>query len=307
MLSITLHSADLDPATPRDTPPSMHELAFVVAHDRTLANDQRLKMIRKIGSAVDEDALTGMLADAHRLIDRFEYLEVLSFYLFAYGEPDAGEAVAEMERIYTKLSSLSAAEPRHAFAMYSARTAVWNLRGADEISRNVGHPRLTPPLPVQALTLKVPSVHGVVRVTSREWIPRRLDVTADRFILVVAGCGVASRARERINQDPELAAAFRTAGAVWAVPAGMSMNLPAVQEWNDAHPDEPLDVIAKNSDWEGVDFSALPTFHFFKSGRLVHSARGWSTDSGRPHAIIEGLRKIGVTIGSGSETHLLPP
>ena len=111
-------------------------------------------------------------------------------------------------------------------------------------------------------------------------------------MVVVAGCHMARRATERLLQDPKAKLLLSDLRVVWMQPVDRSLNLEDVAKWNRDFPDAPMHVAYKNSQWRGMDLTALPTFHLLRNGMVVASHRGWSQDGTTPTALLEALQDL---------------
>lgn len=111
-------------------------------------------------------------------------------------------------------------------------------------------------------------------------------------MVVVAGCHMARRATEQLVQDPTAKLLLSDLRVVWMQPADRSLNLEDVAKWNQEFPDAPMHIAFQNSQWSGMDLTALPTFHLLRNGKVVASHRGWSRDGKTPTALIEALQDL---------------
>lgn len=119
---------------------------------------------------------------------------------------------------------------------------------------------------------------------------RRLDLaTVD--MVVVAGCHVAQRAAEKLKEDPKVQRLLAGRRVVWMQPAGRTLELDELEQWNAKFPATPMHVALRNSQWVGMDLTALPTFHVMKDGKVVASHRGWSRDGATPGDLLRMLKR----------------
>lgn len=119
----------------------------------------------------------------------------------------------------------------------------------------------------------------------------RLDLSKVDMV-VVAGCHMARRATEHLLQDPEAKLLLSDLRVVWMQPVDRSLNLDDVAKWNQDFPEAPMHIAFKNSQWRGMDLTALPTFHLLRNGKVVASHRGWSRDGTMPAALIEAIQNL---------------
>ena len=111
-------------------------------------------------------------------------------------------------------------------------------------------------------------------------------------VVVVAGCHMARRATEQLLKDQKASQALSGLRIIWMQPAGRSLHLKDVEEWNQAFPDAPMHIAYQNSQWRGMDLTVLPTFHLLRQGNVVGSHRGWSRDGTPPPPLIEALENL---------------
>lgn len=111
-------------------------------------------------------------------------------------------------------------------------------------------------------------------------------------MVIVAGCHMAHRATEQLLQDPEAKLLLSDLHVVWMQPVDRSLNLKDIAKWNQDFPGAPMQVAFNNSQWRGMDLTALPTFHLLRNGKVVASHRGWSRDGTTPAALIEALQNL---------------
>jgi hypothetical protein len=110
-------------------------------------------------------------------------------------------------------------------------------------------------------------------------------------VVVVAGCHIAQRAAEKLQNDPKARRLLAGRRVVWMQPAGRSMNLDELRQWNSTFPDTPMHVALRNTQWKGMDLTALPTFHVLRRGKVVASYRGWPRDGKTPRLLLKALSR----------------
>lgn len=119
---------------------------------------------------------------------------------------------------------------------------------------------------------------------------QRVDLaTVD--MVVVAGCHVAQRAADKLKKDRKAQRLLAGRRVVWMQPAGRNLELDALEQWNARFPGTPMYVALRNSQWAGMDLTALPTFHVMKDGKVVASHRGWSRDGATPGDLLSMLKR----------------
>ncbi|WP_440327366.1 hypothetical protein [Luteibacter sp.] len=94
------------------------------------------------------------------------------------------------------------------------------------------------------------------------------------YVVVVVGCHFAEDAARSIRSDPQLAEALSRVPVIWIMSAN-ELDERVLRDWNDAFPEYPGMIAFDNAKWEGVDFNAIPAFHFFREGKKVSSFSGW--------------------------------
>jgi hypothetical protein len=75
------------------------------------------------------------------------------------------------------------------------------------------------------------------------------------------------------------------------MPASEDISDPAWAKWNREHPIAAMNAVERESDWPGIDTWAMPTFYFFRDGRVVSKVSGWETHRDK---IVDGFRKLGL-------------
>ncbi len=111
-------------------------------------------------------------------------------------------------------------------------------------------------------------------------------------LVVVAGCHMARRAARQLLQDPAAMLLLSDLRVVWMQPVDRSLNVEDVAKWNQDFPEAPMHIAFENSQWRGMDLTALPTFHLLRNGKVVASHRGWSRDGSTPAALLEALENL---------------
>lgn len=119
-----------------------------------------------------------------------------------------------------------------------------------------------------------------------------VDLDDGAYVVVVVGCHSAQEAARSILKHDSLNDAFRRRKVHWVVAASTPLDPEEFEEWNGEFADFPLQIAYSNAAWKSVDFSAMPTFHFFKGGKLVDTHSGWDPKQ-TPASLMESLEKIG--------------
>jgi hypothetical protein len=126
---------------------------------------------------------------------------------------------------------------------------------------------------------------------------RSVDTNLPYRIVVVAGCHFSLAAMREIKADPLLHDAFVRGNAIWLTPDNEEIDVEGMRDWNLEFPDQPIAVAYDNGTWPSIDFFAIPTFYFFKDGKLVSSSVGWKRDMFSmlpPSWLEEPLSKMGL-------------
>lgn len=108
---------------------------------------------------------------------------------------------------------------------------------------------------------------------------KRMDISAGTFILIYAGSGssVAVRGLEEIRSDGVLGPAF----TAWASLLTDNYDFKKAAAWNSAHRVK-YKIMHSRTDWPGLRTDSVPGFNFFRDGRLVCYAGGWSDNASVP-------------------------
>lgn len=124
----------------------------------------------------------------------------------------------------------------------------------------------------------------------------RQEIKLDRHAqIVVVGhplCHFTQFAGKALEADPQLRRILRE-HSIWISPQDGDLDVSDFQQWNREHPDLPLAIVWKQSEWSKIDYWGTPTFYFFKNGTLVDKVAGWSEEGNRA-ALIAAMRKAGL-------------
>lgn len=123
-----------------------------------------------------------------------------------------------------------------------------------------------------------------------------VELPVDAHLVIVAGCHMAEAAAEAISKNATLMAVFKTPRVIWILSDDEPLSVEGLKEWEQAFPHFPLHVAYDNAAWEGVDFSAMPTFNFFQGGKLVETLVGWDSSSSEAE-LATALSRIGLSKG----------
>jgi len=128
--------------------------------------------------------------------------------------------------------------------------------------------------------------------SGNELLPRNIAIDSPYRIIVVSGCKTSDKAARSIESNPAVRAAFMKGGSIWLAPASKELDIPELLDWNRRFPRQQIAVAYDNSKWSGIDFSRIPTFYFYRKGRLVSTHRGWPRDGSIPLEIFDVLRRM---------------
>lgn len=156
----------------------------------------------------------------------------------------------------------------------------------------------------RALPAGVPT-ELVVSTTKREMVrqPVYLDRGARIVVVATPECHFARHGLLAINADFQLKSVFGKY-AVWLAPGYYGLDFDTYQKWNRQHPEEQIGIAYRRSEWPMITYWALPTFYFFKNGKLVEQLIGWwpnppasykyRDSEGNIPNLKKALRKIGL-------------
>lgn len=140
-------------------------------------------------------------------------------------------------------------------------------------------------------SLSSPSVwtHSEDGVLHRESV--RLD--GKQVILVASPkCDFSMAALESLLSDDDTASII-TDRTVLLVPAQADLTLTQIEQWNRAHPDIPMQIIHKKSEWPMIASWATPTFHFVEDGDLSSEFFGWP-EEGKKTEFLRHSEDLGI-------------
>lgn len=200
----------------------------------------------------------------------------------------------DMARLLDELNARGLVRASHVGDLHGAYVESRKFDRARQLAREYPQAGLQPlpqVLDASAAALQGPSVWTVSadeRVLTREAV----DLDVPGMIVVVAhpDCHFTVDALQAIDADPRLAGAFAQ-HAVWIVPPGRSLDFDRLQQWNRQHPESPMTLAVRSSDWPMIDQWATPTFYFFQDGRLQEKVVGWPGGKQR-QKVVEALREI---------------
>lgn len=126
---------------------------------------------------------------------------------------------------------------------------------------------------------------------SQEVLLRHVKLSGKQIIVIGHPlCHFTQNAATSINNDPDLGPIF-IRYSHWIIPQSEKFELPAIQEWNRTHSQEPMSIAYRSSDWPMFDSWATPTFYFLNDGKVVSEVIGWPAEGNRDQ-ILKSLRKI---------------
>lgn len=239
--------------------------------------------------------LGGLLLDELRML--FVAADMISSYALIYGDSRADSYVNNMESVFFELRKRDAVGPGESEAMLRSYIAVHRTADA---SRLQGSSK-------ELTGIEIPDIHVTEGFKGGGASYLAYDKRAGKWelqsassdgsparIVVVSGCRISDDAIGDIDGDIGLREAFRRGNAIWLVPARKETNYREIREWNDKFPRQKLVVAYDNSAWEGIDFSSIPAFYFYKDGKLVATYHGWPKE-GVPAEVREAVASLGLT------------
>lgn len=146
-----------------------------------------------------------------------------------------------------------------------------------------------PSLPTVHDTVKHPGP-TVLQLSADGSELERRTVTLDEpvHVIVIAGCHFARDAALDIERDPLLHKGFAQ-HVLWMTPQDGNPADPELIRWNREHPLTAMRNAYRETEWPQIDSWAMPTFYFFRDGKLDKKFVGWQKDP-----ITVELRKLGL-------------
>lgn len=137
----------------------------------------------------------------------------------------------------------------------------------------------------------------VLDVSSDGNVITRLDykVSVPALVVIVVSpeCHFSQFGLHDIEADSRIGPVFAK-HALWLVPPdNASTPIASVVTWNKLHPRERMKLAYRYAEWPMIDRWELPTFYFFKNGKLVSQVIGWPR-GGRKPAVMAALTRIGL-------------
>ena len=130
----------------------------------------------------------------------------------------------------------------------------------------------------------------LLKPDEHELVRKSIDLDHGLHIIVISGCHFSVDAVKGVESVPRIAELFQR-HAIWL--ASQTESLADVAVWNREHPQQPMRVAWKNSEWTRITSWAMPTFYIFRDGKLVDQWAGWPADTGlstlRRHLARNGL------------------
>lgn len=108
-----------------------------------------------------------------------------------------------------------------------------------------------------------------------------VDVATGAWMVVEVHphCGFSQRAMQFLSESGALSNTFPPERVVWVVSQDRSDVVPAMVEWNEAHPELEMTLAHRNSHWpDQITFLQYPVFNFLRDGELVDQVVGWTGD-----------------------------
>lgn len=220
-------------------------------------------------------------------------LDMLASYTLFSAHDRNAVYVDRMEFILRELERRSIALNENYTALLDAFIATRDFGRATALikQRRVLADRLLPAVNTDATFDSSAPSEIMVSTDAKSVTLRNVDLNSPFRIIVVSGCQFSRTAVEMIDADPALRGAFARASTVWLAPADRNFNIQEVAEWNRKFPRQQMTFAYKNSLWPGIDFSRIPTFYFFRDGKLVRTYTGWSKNA-VPREILEILKEL---------------
>jgi len=222
--------------------------------------------------------------DVERL---FDAADLVSFYT-----TDAH--VDNLRRALEELSRRGAASARHYQDTYAAYIHWRQFDRADALYREHPAPGM------EALPEIIDPIGGestqpteLAVVPDRRALERRVIARDERTRIIVVShpnCHFSRNASEAIDADAELSGLFR-AHAKWLAPADGNIEFDALQAWNRKHPQSPVSLAYRASEWPQIQLTSTPVFHFFSPDhKLVETISGWPKEGQRDELLMAARR-----------------
>lgn len=111
-------------------------------------------------------------------------------------------------------------------------------------------------------------------------------------IIVAAhpNCHFTQDAIQDIEQDPKLSKVMENYSK-WIVPQRGSLDIDAVQEWNNNYPSASMTLVVDRDEWPAIDYWGTPTFYFFDNGILKDKVVGWPK-GGRAEELSQAVENL---------------
>lgn len=264
--------------------------------DRSITNGERHARLVKHYSAS-----TGVLGNMAAASDEslratFSMSEAMLVTELGYSQPLPQHYVADMSTVFQELVRRDAASVEQRIAMIGAHLSIWQIEEAGSLAVGGTKRKGRGIIAIERGDNLDPATPAVVLLSGTDGVARvkPYEFRQGPTVVVSAGCHVARAAMEAISADDQLSTAFRQANALWLSPASTTIDTLALDQWNASFPATRMHIAFDNAKWQGVDFSRLPSFHFYKDGKLVMRVNGWSDDAAAREQIWAGLASIGI-------------
>lgn len=263
-----------------------------------MPDTQRTKALgtlyREAFTAAFEQATLGQRND-----DDLRYLfrsaDLVAFYTAS------PETVGDMVAAFVEMQQRGIAKPLDYQRMYQAFIGARMLSAASNFFAS-HHAMGLDALPT------VREVPGIEPGAPTEWVvsPEAQELTREPSVwlgsarILVIGhplCHFTQNAVRDIFADPQLGTLFAE-HAHWLAPQDRQLKVGVFQQWNRDHPDAPMSIAYKASEWPLVDGWATPTFYFLRDGAVVTKVVGWPA-AGNRDELRDALRRIGLLTRDG--------
>lgn len=264
--------------------------------DRSITNDERYGRLKEHYAAAAETISNTAVAADESLGAAFSMGEAMLTVELGYSKALPQRYVADMSSAFKELSRRGAASTEQRNSMIGAYLSIWQVDAAKALTTDETRIKERDIVAFKRVGAFDPKAPAVVLVSGADGTAQAMpfEFAKGPAIVVSAGCHIARRAAEAISADPRLSAAFLETNVLWLSPASTAIDPVELDKWNSRFPNSKMHVAFDNSEWQGIDFARLPSFHFYLDGKLVTRINGWSEDKAALEQLWAALGAIGI-------------
>lgn len=102
------------------------------------------------------------------------------------------------------------------------------------------------------------------------------DMAALKIIVIAhPACGFTRAVAEAARADPDVLRILSGSRALWLSPQDGTLDLRIFTDWAERHPDLPIQVVARQTDFADFGYWGTPTFYILRDGRVAARVVGW--------------------------------